>query len=398
MKIKGTFFFVVAIYFAIIVGIIVYMQEPAQDIARFDPEGMDAISSFEFHGYNSNLHDYTAQQSTGLPTRKPFIYLTQTEQCLPPNLANSSQIGDPETCNCDVMVLSYQAKCQENKQSHINYLFDPSTLFASGRNVLFFAARDRKPGYHYYIFLDDDIVLKFNSLTPTDMIKMSPFRVVEKWLLDYEPALGVLDYRYHGASHMHRKRKHFCGITETSLVLPTTFFDANFNAFHYKAVGHILPYPTQYERKCIFSSNRNTMLAVEIKFGGQALLFAPITADNPKHRKEYDRSLTNLTAMMREFIERIEREAPLKLRNHVIFKMLHKNPDFYLQRQSRSFCLDATRHEPIIPFRHLLNRSSSKFFYPLSRAPFDHFKGNSAPRVKVPLSIVIYTLIVRFAL
>ncbi|XP_078371478.1 uncharacterized protein LOC144655138 [Oculina patagonica] len=398
MKKKGTFFFVVAIYFAIIVGIIVYMQETAQDIARFSQKGMDVISSTEFHGNNKELQDYVAQQSTRLPTRKPFIYLTQTEQCLPPNLANSSQIGDPMTCNCDVMVLSYRAKCQENKQSHISYLFDPNTLFASGRNVLYFSAMERKPGYHYYIFLDDDIVLKFNNFTPTDMTKMSPFRVVEKWLLDYEPALGVLDYRYNGASHWIHKRKYSCAIKETSLILPATVFDASFNAFHYKAVEHILPYPTQYERMCIFSSNRNTMLAVEIKFGGQALMFAPVTADNPKHRKEYDRSLTNLTEMMREFIERIKREAPLKLRNHVLFKMLHKNPDFYLQRQSRSFCLNATRHEPIIPFRHLLNRSSSKFPSPVYRVTFDLIKGNSVCMVKYSLSIVIYSLIVRFAL
>ncbi|XP_078371279.1 uncharacterized protein LOC144654915 [Oculina patagonica] len=390
MKTKCIFYFVVAINSAIIVGIMVFMKETAQETTGFSPEVMNVIPSDGLHGNNKELQDYVAQQSTRLPTRKPFIYLTQTEQCLPPNLANSSQIGDPMTCNCDVMVLSYRAKCQENKQSHINYLFDPNTLFASGRNVLYFAAMERKPGYHYYIFLDDDIVLKFNNFTPTDMTKMSPFRVVEKWLLDYEPALGVLDYRYNGASHWIHKRKYSCAIKETSLILPATVFDAIFNAFHYKAVEHILPYPTQYERKCIFSSNRNTMLAVEIKFGGQALMFAPVTADNPEHRKEYDRSLTNLTEMMREFIEKIKREAPLKLRNDVIFKKLHKSPDRYLQSQSRSFCLRVTRHDPIIPFRHLLKSlksSSSKFPSPASRATFD--LQNSALRAKFPLSIVI---------
>ena len=324
-------------------------------IIRFGPVGVDIISSAEFYDSLSGLHDYTAQQSTGLPTRKPFIYLTQTEQCLPPNLANSSQIGDPETCNCDVIVLCYRAMCEDDKLSHISYLFDPNTLFASGRNVLFFAAMDRRPGYHYYIFLDDDIGLKYNRFTPAYMTKVSPFRAVEKWLLDYEPAMGVLDYEYYGsASYMLQKRKYFCGIKEKSLVLPITLFDAIFNAFHYKAVEHVFPYPTQYERRDVFVGLRNAMLAVEVKFGGQALLFAPVTANNPKHRTKYDRSLTNLTAVMREFIARIKQEAPLKLRNHVIFKLLYTNPLIYLKRQSPSFCLNVTRRMPIIPYRHLL--------------------------------------------
>ena len=289
MKIKRIFFFMVTLSSAISVGMIVYMKKTAQGIARFSLKGLDVISSTKVYppaDFNLELHDYAAQQSMGLPTRKPFLYLTQTEQCLPPYLANSSQIGDPETCNCDVLVLSYRAKCQavQDKQPHISYLFDPNTLFPSGRNVLFFAAMKRKPGYHYYIFLNDDTVLTFNKFTPTNMTKMSPFRVVEKWLLDYKPAVGVLDYKHHGASFILDIRRHICGINETSLVIPTTYFDAIFNAFHHKAVEHILPYPTQYERECIFASNRDTMIAVEVKFGGQALLFAPVTANNLKHR------------------------------------------------------------------------------------------------------------------
>ncbi|XP_078371086.1 uncharacterized protein LOC144654730 [Oculina patagonica] len=356
MKLRSIFFFMVALSSVIILGMIVYMNETVQGVVKFS-KGINIDSAAELYAYNSEppARDYTAQRSSGLPTRKPFIYLTETEQCLPSNLATSSQIGDPETCNCDVIVLSYRVKCQENKRSHIKYLFDPNTLFASGRNVLFFAAMDRRPGYHYYIFINDDTVLKYNIFTPANMTKMSPFRAVEKWLLDYEPAVGVLDYAFnHGANTVLKKRKDFCGINKTSLVLPTVFFDAIFNAFHHKAVEHILPYPTQYERECIFASHRDTMIAVEVKFGGQALLFAPVTAGNPKHR-EYDRSKTNLTAISREFVERIKQEAPSKLRNHVIFEKLHDSPRVYLDRKSRSFCVNVTRRQPIIPYRHLLN-------------------------------------------
>ena len=290
MKLKCFFSIVLALSLVAIVGMIVFTtNENPVDIIRFNKIN-DVHLSAEFFNHNSKPRDYTAQEST---TRKPFIYLTETEQCLPQNLASSSQIGDPETCNCDVIVLSFRAKCQENKQSHITYLFDPDTLFASGRNVLFFAAMDRRPGYHYYIFINDDTVLKYNEFTPANMTKMSPFRAVEEWLLDYEPAVGVLDYKVHnGASFVIKKRRDLCGINESSLVLPTAIYDAIVNAFHYKAIEHILPYSTQYERVCMFASNRGTQIAVEVKFGGQALLFSPVTAANPKHRA-YDRSTTN---------------------------------------------------------------------------------------------------------
>ena len=254
-----------------------------------------------------------------------------------------------------MIVLSFRAKCQENSQAHITYLFDTNTLFAPGRNVLFFAALDRRPGYHYYIFMDDDVTLKYNEFTPADMTKMSPFRVVENWLLDYEPAVGVLDYKlHHGASFVLNTRRDLCGIKEPSLVLPTVFFDALFNAFHHKAVEHVLPYQSQYERGSIYSTNRNTMIAVEVKFGGQALLFSPVTASNPKHRK-YNRASKNMTAISREFIARIKEEAPPAFRNHAIFDMIHASPKIYLQTKSLSFCVNVTRHQPIIPYRHLLN-------------------------------------------
>ena len=173
----------------------------------------------------------------------------------------------------------------------MSYLFDPNTLFASGRNVLFFAAMDRRPRYHYYIFLNDDTTLEYNKSAPADLKTLSPFRAVETWLLDYEPVVGVLNYDHHGAGHILNIRKKSCGIKNASLVLLTVFYDALFNAYHYRAIEHILPYPVQYERGCVFCSNRKAMIAVEVKFGGQALLFAPVTGGNLLHRRDDDRRL-----------------------------------------------------------------------------------------------------------
>ena len=108
-----------------------------------------SMDFFQNNGNNSRENGSTLQASVAhlleFPAQrnedfvKPFIYLTQATQCIPPLKASARQIGDPKTCNCDVIVLSYRKKCgQKNKNSaHITYLFDPTTTWASGRNVLY---------------------------------------------------------------------------------------------------------------------------------------------------------------------------------------------------------------------------------------------------------------------
>jgi len=154
--------------------------------------------SFVAHAIKIGDETSTKLSGKSVADLRPFIYLTQTEQCLPLNLANS--IGDSYTCNCDVVVLSYKAECKELTPSHVTYVYEPQSTWGSGRNTLYFCALNRAASYHYYMFLDDDITLKFNALTPAKMKKMHPFKAVQEWLLDYEPAVGVLDYaEHHGA-------------------------------------------------------------------------------------------------------------------------------------------------------------------------------------------------------
>lgn len=129
-------------------------------------------------------------------------------------------------------------------------MFEPRSTWGSGRNALYFAALNRIPGYHYYIFIDDDVTFTFNDFTPPEMKQIQPLRAVEEWLLHYEPAIGVLDYTlHHGAGWTFEIRKLLCGNNETSMVIPTVCFDAIFHAFHYKAITHILPYKTEYEQE-----------------------------------------------------------------------------------------------------------------------------------------------------
>ena len=354
MNLNSILFFMIALSSVIIVGMVFHMSENGHKINMFMLSSDDTLYT------NDNLerHEYTTERSTEMArTIKPFIYLTETEQCLPQNLATSSQIGDPATCDCDVIVLSFRSRCRkDNQPAHVSYLFDPNTGWASGRNLLFFAALDRRPGYHYYIFFNDDTFLRYNKFTPVDMRKMSPFRAVEEWLLDYEPAVGVLDYKFHnGADVVLTRRRELCSINKTSLVLPTVFFDAIFNAFHHKAIVHLLPYPTQYEYRSWLSIQIHTVTTIEVKFPGQALLFAPVTAGNPVHRP-YESNQENRTQIWKEYVEQIIQEAPPQLRKHAVFEELRNQVlKRYLTKFSRTFCLNVTRHQPIIPYRHLLN-------------------------------------------
>lgn len=297
--------------------------------------------------------EYAAQRKKAFSTTRPFIYLTQTEQCLPLNLASSAQIGDPETCNCDVIVLSFRTECQDEKPaSHISYMFDPTTSWASGRNVLFFTAIERRPGYHYYIFIDDDAVLRFNEFTPPEMKKLQPFRAFEEWLLDYEPALGVVDYRRHGASWTYERRQNLCGITERSIVIPTVWFDGVINAYHHKAVRHILPYPTLDKNKSWYIPNKHIMSAVELTFRGQGMMYVPVSVGNPGHRSyPKSRAPNEMQKYWRRFIEKIREKAPLVYRNHSMWEEFKQNLRSYMNN-SPTYCMNATRHISIVPYAH----------------------------------------------
>ena len=300
-------------------------------------------------------------QKTNMPSsKKPFIYLTQTGKCLPPNLASSAKIGDPETCKCDVIVLSYKTECEDrNHPPHISYIFDPTTTWASGRNLLFFNASKRATAYHYYIFIDDDVVLGFNSFTPAKMRTLQPFRVFEEWLLDYEPAFGFANYQHHGAIWTFKKREKLCGIVEKSLVIPIVWFDGCLNAYHYQAVGHILPYPTLDKSESWYIPNKHIMSAVELAFRGQAMMLVPVGISNIKHRVYPRRaSVGEMAKYWLEFIEKIQEKAPLVYRNHSLWNKFKEGLGKHMDSSS-TYCMNATRHLPIIPFAHF-DRKTSK--------------------------------------
>ena len=95
----------------------------------------------------------------GYPERAQprFLYAIQTERCLPIHLKKA--LGNPNECNCDVLVLSYKHRCKAVFPRHVKYINGYSLSWPEGRNLLWQVAKSRHTQYLYYIFIDDDIIL-----------------------------------------------------------------------------------------------------------------------------------------------------------------------------------------------------------------------------------------------
>ena len=296
----------------------------------------------------------TAEKSTTI-TSKPFIYLTQTEQCLPRHLASSTRIGDSKTCNCDVIVLSYKKECQDEKPSHISYVFAKESTWTTGRNLLYFVAIERIRHYHYYIFLDDDVDLGFNAFSSQQMKRLTPFRAFEEWLLADEPVVGAADYNNIGKTLFQRRRL-ICGINESPLVVPVIWFDALFNAFHHQSIKHILPFPTQYDKDSWWISQLHVIYAAELIFRGQALEYVAITAYNRQHRP-YPQGSKLYSARMPTIVQDIQNKAPTAYQNRTLFKTLKTNELLWYCTKTTTYCMNTTHRHPIVPYSHFEGQS-----------------------------------------
>ena len=302
----------------------------------------------DFHETESNATVTTTADKATSITSKPFIYLTQTEQCLPRHLASSTSFGNSKICNCDVIVLSYKRECQGKKPSHISYVFAKKSTWTTGRNLLYFLAIERIRHYHYYIFLDDDVDLRLNSFSSKEMKRLAPFRAFEQWLLDDEPALGVVNYNNNGKMLLER-RQVICSINESSVVVPVMWFDALFNAFHYKSIQHILPLPTKFDKESWCTSQLHVIYSAELIFRGQELEYVGITAYNRQHRP-YPRA--PFSARVPAIIEGIQNKAPTVYQNHTLFKTLKTSQLQSYSMNTATYCMNKTHRHPIVPYSH----------------------------------------------
>ena len=282
-----------------------------------------------------------------VPGTKPsrFLYLVQTEGCLPSNLRLNETIGNPEICNCDVLVLSYHEECRERPSNHVKYIFDSNTTWGTGRNRLFEVAMRMKEKYWYYIFMDDDIILK--SLEDDHQ----PWRTYENFLRQLEPAVGGVDCTcYPFLKYAYRTRRiQGCG----PITLPycsTPRFDSGLNGFHYQAVEYILPYSTKFDEYNWTLAALYASIKMEFFFAGHSVFHTQLYVINPKARPYPRNEFTN--SWLIATLDTVESELPVKYRNSSLLAEWRKSK-FIHEHTSKTYCMPpAPPHTPVRPFAY----------------------------------------------
>ena len=98
---------------------------------------------------------------------------------------------------------------------------------------------------------------------------------------------------------------------ETAEFIGTVWFDAMFNAFHYKSIRHVLPYDPAFDEQTWWASQMSIIIRSEILFRGQAVLHTDLLNYNGKYRpypRDFDftpqminHMTTNVTAILNEY-------------------------------------------------------------------------------------------------
>ena len=90
--------------------------------------------------------------------------------------------------------------------------------------------------------------------------------------------------------------------------------------------------------------------AVELIIRGQALMFVPVSAGNPKHRP-YPTSLKNENTNWGDYIDTVREKPPLIYRNRTLVEDFRRNLEGCVINTT-TYCMNVTRHQHIKPYAH----------------------------------------------
>ena len=275
-----------------------------------------------------------------------FLYLLQTESCLPDSLRSIEAFGNSTTCHCDVLVLSYKLTCNDTPPAHVEYISASSpTSWSEGRNLLFGVAMKRSKEYLYYIFMDDDIILQtINNATG------NPWRLFEDFLRRIVPAVGAVEINKATRTLKARKLQG-CSLNRTQEYIPAVHYDAAFNAFHYQAVEYILPYPLDFDKISWWFSQWYVIIKSKVVFPGQVVLRIGLIVNNPKHRA-YPKKRPSVHEFQ-DIVKLVQDDLPRKYQNA---NLLLEWKEYGKQHEKRSSvtCLSPPPPKMTIkPFAHI---------------------------------------------
>ena len=280
-----------------------------------------------------------------------FLYLLQTESCLPDSLRSFKTFGNSTACHCDVLVLSYKQSCVDTPPAHVEYISASSpTSWSEGRNLLFGVAMKRSKEYLYYIFMDDDIILQtINNATG------NPWRLFEDFLRRIVPAVGAVDTERTHRTHEARKFQG-CSINETQEYIPAAHYDAAFNAFHYQAVDYILPYPLDFDSKSWWFSQWYVIIKSIVVFPRQVVLYTGLIANNPKHRG-YPRKWPSAHEFQ-DIVKLVQDDLPRQYQNANLLLEWKKYGERHRNRSPVTCLSPPPPKMPIKPFAYIQDHTS----------------------------------------
>jgi hypothetical protein len=162
----------------------------------------------------------------------------------------------------DVVILCWKDEnCGDpelNKNGSVNWVYRPGQSWTFSRNVLLSLALEKErienKEYQYLIFADADAELildetvkqkyenNVTSFAGNVSEQLFPYRYFEYMMHEYQPPFGCTS-----------KRPWNCYNNEADIV-PIRYCDADFNAFHRKAVPILLPYATTFDSKNWYAS------------------------------------------------------------------------------------------------------------------------------------------------
>ncbi|XP_064401539.1 uncharacterized protein LOC135347464 [Halichondria panicea] len=309
MEILGTRLKLKVVLLMVWLGIVVVLSLLTYHGVRVTPQWPGMIK--QFHIRTNSTTTVATDDIEIAPTR--FVYLTQTESCIPTYLKSPKVIGDSEACQCDIIILSFKKECNDTSTSfpHVQYIFNSgkSTTWTVGRNLLYQAAKERKEKYMYYIFMDDDLQLIMADKKNTQ----NPWRMYEESLKTFQLAVVTLliTYEQRGFSRKTFPERLNCELTGYIQVYD---MDAIFNAFHYQAIDYILPYTTSFDSVGWWHSQVYLMIKCNILFNDEVVIDPRIKVINSRHR-DYPRK--EFFDDVNQIVTDIRSETPEKYRKSV---------------------------------------------------------------------------------
>lgn len=86
-------------------------------------------------------------------------------------------------------------------------------------------------------------------------------------------------------------------------------------------------------------------------------MFVPVTVHNSQHRG-YPRGGQRFGAQARAFVEEIQNSAPAVYQNRTLFEKVKRALlSEYSTLEANTYCMNVSRHHPIVPYLHFENES-----------------------------------------